>query len=57
MKSRLLSEGSKDNDSDSGTGLSDVEETFSDEMLLIKEETKLNLFIILFFKCQSFLFV
>lgn len=57
MKSRLLSEGSKDDDSDSGTGLSDVEETFSDEMLLIKEETKLNLFIILFFKCQSFLFV
>ena len=57
MKSRLLSGDSKDDDSDSGTGLSDVEETFSDEMLLIKEETKLNLFIILFFKCQSFLFV
>ncbi|XP_023321115.1 uncharacterized protein LOC111695881 [Eurytemora carolleeae] len=38
MKSRLLSGDSKDDDSDSGTGLSDVEETFSDEMLLIKYE-------------------
>ena len=46
MKSRLLSGDSKDDDSDSGTGLSDIEETFSDEMLLIKEETKQYLFII-----------
>ena len=46
MKSRLLSGDSKGDDSDSGTGLSDIEETFSDEMLLIKEETKQYLFII-----------